>query len=263
MNTGELMKMLEVRYSLPDWGLLAEVRDGTGFATAGRSMDALAFGFWPSRGLEIIGFELKVSRSDWQRELATPQKCEAFFKYVDRWYMVFGDEKILKPGELPATWGALVARGDKLVCKVEAPKLNPEPIDRLFMMSITRNFMKNWVSKSVFEERVKSETEAKIENAVQRAESEVKYRLSEYDRMKEKLQKFKQLSGVDIDAAWDIAPIGEAVGFIIKHGPDKVLKQFEYVANDLARIAKDIGDMRNRAVIALGELKEHEPNVEN
>jgi hypothetical protein len=110
---------------------------------------------------------------------------------------------------------------------------------------------------------VKSETTAKIETAVRNAETDVKFHLDEYKRLKDKLKKFEELSGVNIEMAWEIAPIGEAVGFIIKHGPEKVLKQFEYVANDLARIAKDIGDMRNRAVTALGELKEHEPNVEN
>jgi|SRR5665213_221063 len=265
MTTLKLMNLLKARYGPPDWGLLEEVRDGTGFATAGRSMDALAFGFWPSRGLEIIGFELKVSRSDWQRELAKPEKCESFFKYVDRWYMVFADDKILRPGELPSTWGALVPRGDKLMCKVEAPKLESEPVNRLFLMSIVRNFQKNWVAKSVLDERVKSETAVKIEKSIDAAKNSMQFQLAEFKRLTDKVTRFKESSGVDIEGEWDVKGIGEAVKFVHQHGPSEILTQLEYVGKDLARISLAMETARVRAATEFEKFKEgqHEPDAEN
>ena len=39
-----------------------------GFAGGGRYADAIAMNLWPSRGLAVHGFEIKISRGDWQRE---------------------------------------------------------------------------------------------------------------------------------------------------------------------------------------------------
>lgn len=54
---------------------LAHVRNAAGF-DANRTFDAVAVNLWPSRGLSIHVYEVKVSRSDWKRELAKPAKAE-------------------------------------------------------------------------------------------------------------------------------------------------------------------------------------------
>lgn len=51
-----------------EWVVATEVRNAASF-DANRSADALAFNFWTSRGLAVHGYEVKVSRSDWLREL--------------------------------------------------------------------------------------------------------------------------------------------------------------------------------------------------
>ena len=70
LTTDELQCRLEAKYPPPAWLTLWEVRDATGYG-ASRSADAIAFGVWPSRGLSIVGFEIKSSRSDWLRERAS------------------------------------------------------------------------------------------------------------------------------------------------------------------------------------------------
>ena len=62
------MALLALRYAPPAYAFFEEVRAQTGYA-AGGSADGLALSLWPSRGIELHGFEVKVSRSDWLREL--------------------------------------------------------------------------------------------------------------------------------------------------------------------------------------------------
>jgi hypothetical protein len=96
---------------------------------------------WPSapHGLELVGFELKVSRSDWLRELRQPNKADPIKQFCDRWYVVCADAKIVKyVEELPKGWGLMFAEDGKLVEFIEAPKLNPLPLDRAFVAALMR-----------------------------------------------------------------------------------------------------------------------------
>jgi hypothetical protein len=128
---------LRLRYADDGYAMLTEVGDGTG-AKLSRWADAIVMSLWPSRGLELHGFEVKVSRSDWVKELQDPSKAEAVCKYCDRWWVVVGDETIVKPGELPKTWGLLVPFGEGLKVAVSAPELAPIAFDRAFVAAIMR-----------------------------------------------------------------------------------------------------------------------------
>lgn len=68
---------------------MEHVRDAAGFNVT-RTADVLALGLWPSRGNELHGFEVKVSRADWRKELAQPEKAEGWCQIVDRWWIVKG-----------------------------------------------------------------------------------------------------------------------------------------------------------------------------
>lgn len=54
------------RWRSPEWAIMWEVGEGTG-AASGRYADAVMMSLWPSRGLELHGVEIKVSKSDWKR----------------------------------------------------------------------------------------------------------------------------------------------------------------------------------------------------
>lgn len=88
MNVPEIHTALRARFALPEYALMFEVRSGTGHSSQVRYADAMALGLWPSRGLELTGFEIKVSRSDWLRELKEPQKADRIGRFCDRWYVV-------------------------------------------------------------------------------------------------------------------------------------------------------------------------------
>lgn len=134
-----LVGLLRARFAPPAYALFEQVANGTGFA-ASRHADAIVMSIWPSRGLEILGFEVKSSRGDWKRELAMPAKADPIQAFCDRWWIVAGGDGIVEDGELPPTWGLLVAdaTGKKLTCKREAPKLKPKPLSREFVAAVLR-----------------------------------------------------------------------------------------------------------------------------
>ena len=65
-------------------------------------VDLLAVGLWRSTGHRVHGFEVKVSRGDWLRELRKPGKARA--NLCDAW-TVATVPGVVKDGELPDGWG--------------------------------------------------------------------------------------------------------------------------------------------------------------
>lgn len=134
-----LRSHLRAQYAAPAWAFFEEVRNQTGYGKRERYADALALGLWPSHGMELIGFEIKVSRGDWKRELADPTKAAEFQKWCDRWFIV-APKGIVAPIELPATWGLIeLNEKNKLRIVKAAKETKPEPLDRRFIASLCRN----------------------------------------------------------------------------------------------------------------------------
>lgn len=129
-----------------EYAYMAGVRNGAGF-DATRTFDGLAMSLWPSRGLRVEVFEIKVSRSDWQRELAKPDKAEDACKIADRFWVV-APVGCVHDGELPPTWGLIEVTGDgdgkpwKLRTKMSAPNLGTPtatPLDRGLVVGMLRS----------------------------------------------------------------------------------------------------------------------------
>jgi hypothetical protein len=135
LSTEHARSMLSKRYTAPEWALMEEVAPNTGGGTT--YADAVAVNLWKSRGHAIHGFEIKVSRSDWLRELKKPAKAEGVFSFCDYWWIV-APTSIVRDGELPPTWGLLELRARGLVVQAKAPHLDPKPISRGFFASLMR-----------------------------------------------------------------------------------------------------------------------------
>ncbi|MGD3153869.1 hypothetical protein [Tsukamurella tyrosinosolvens] len=77
---------------------------------------------------ELIGFEVKVSRSDWLAELRDPRKADVWRKHCYRWYLVVPDAGIVRD-DLPAGWGLIAHGSGGLRVTRRAPALStPEPM---------------------------------------------------------------------------------------------------------------------------------------
>lgn len=219
LTAAQVLDMLRQRYAAPAHALFANVADATGF-DGKRYADAIAMSLWPSRGLELHGFEIKVSRSDWARELKDPAKAEAFAQYCNRWWLVVSDKAIVKPGELPATWGLLAARGGSLVAVVEAPPLTPGPISPAFLAAILRRAMES----SVDTEAVKVAEQRGRERGLKQGEANADRRVEEarayLERLRRQLASFEQASGINIEHSWKHGNIAKALEFMNQGGVD-------------------------------------------
>ena len=111
------------------WVFMPKVRSAAGF-DAERTADALAMSLWPSKDLELHGFEVKISRSDWLRELKNPEKSAPFIELVDRWFIV-APKDIVKKEELPQNWGLIEVISDELKISKSAPTIHRSPKDAI------------------------------------------------------------------------------------------------------------------------------------
>ena len=73
LKASDIRAAMSKRWAAPEWAIMWEVAEGTG-ARGGRYADAVMMSLWPSRGLELHGVEIKISRADWKREAFDPQR---------------------------------------------------------------------------------------------------------------------------------------------------------------------------------------------
>ena len=63
ITAGDIRASLRRHYAAPEAAICFEVAQGTG-THARRHLDAVAMELWPSRGLALIGIEIKVDYYD-------------------------------------------------------------------------------------------------------------------------------------------------------------------------------------------------------
>lgn len=280
-STSQIREAIARRYAQPEHCLLEEVRNAAGFESE-RSADAVAMSVWPSRGLELHGIEIKASRSDWTRELKKPQKQEAIFQYMDRFWLAVGSRELVREGELPTTWGLLVPRGDKLVAEVEAPKLTPKPVSRGFLASILRNALRSSPNERAVKEareagyrdgkRHGDEDDARLAKQVEKFEQALGLKLAavsiiardptELGRalkmvldgghvdLEWRVAEFEKASGLKIDT-WTYGNMGETVRALMRSGGmagvrgrlENILREAEHLGSHVKRVLQETGAM--------------------
>lgn len=105
MNAHHAIAQIRSRYG-PDkgWCVLPEVTAPALNGTKARRLDAVAFGVYESNSKRVHGFEVKVSRSDWQAELADGTKSAPGLACTTDWWIV-APAGVVKRDELPEGWG--------------------------------------------------------------------------------------------------------------------------------------------------------------
>jgi hypothetical protein len=245
-TTAELVERVRAKYSAPAWVTLTEVRDGTGFATAGREADVVAFGTWPSRGLAVLGFEVKKDRSDWLREMKNPAKAEAIARFCDEWWVV-ANRDVVKLEELPPAWGLFTPKGGGLGVERQATRLTPEPVDRLFLMSVVRNVAANYTHNDV----MNAKAQARAEVLAAQKTDEYKYKLERAELSERILANFKAHSGIDLAEGNWRETFPQEVGAVVKAVMRYSLPYEVEKLHECAKQTKEILD----AVVALPFFK--------
>lgn len=217
MSQAEITVALRKRFPAPQYAFLPQVRNATGWSRTTRTADALAMGLWPSRGLELHGFEIKSSRSDWLTELRNPEKADEIAMRCDRWWIVVGDQAIVAAGELPPTWGLLVPDRGQLVPQREAPKLESKPLDRTFLAAILRKASTAVTDRA----EVQAEVDVKVQETLAEERKRVPFEVDrlqrEVDGLRKEIVAFSEASGVPWNS-WASGRVGAAVRFVLDQG---------------------------------------------
>jgi hypothetical protein len=185
------MELLRLRYPAQSYALFAEVQSATAYQGKQRA-DAVAVGLWPSRGLDVIGFEFKAYRGDWLRELKQPEKAEEIFQFCDRWYLV-ADEHTAHSDEIPATWGWLVPGEKGLREAKAAPVLQAKPLERIFVASLLRSAQKdrdNAIQRPLekMRQEVRSELAEEFKKDLDELRTQIRNKELEYRVSREKIE---------------------------------------------------------------------------
>lgn len=198
VTASDIRVALEGRFPSNSHALMFEVRDSAGYS-ARRSADAVAVGLWPSRGHKIEGIEIKVSRGDFLHEMKHPEKSEAVLQFCHHWWLAT-PAGLVKPEELPLTWGLLELTKAGLRVRKQAPELEPIAPDVSFVACMLRRragLDHEGVRREV-ESRV-AETLASHEERMKRVEQEVRARaLKEAATARENIQTVVDETGIDL-----------------------------------------------------------------
>ncbi|WP_443698630.1 hypothetical protein [Pseudomonas sp.] len=237
MKTPDVKAALRARFIAPEWSLFFEVADATG-SRQSRWADAVAMNLYPSRGLEIHGFEIKVSRSDWLRELKDPTKSAPVQRYCDRWWIICPDG-VIKPGELPPTWGHYdVKPGGVIRQVVAAPKLDAQVVTKEFMAALVRRA--GAVDVDVVRTMVDAEVERQRSHDRNSIEREIESRAKASKRAIEQMAEIATIVGAN-NAHWiNSKEIGAAVKYVMDTGVLNTYAGIGHMRNIAAKFAKDI-----------------------
>jgi hypothetical protein len=209
MFTEEIRQLLRRRYAPPAYALFEEVGDATGH-NGSRLADAVAISIWPSRGLDISGFEIKVSLGDWKKELADPTKADAIAQYCDYWWVV-APEGVVPIDTIPGTWGLMEVSKRGLHAEKIATRMEPKPLTRPFVAAMLRRTAE-WAEKIV---KDSGQFKKGYEKGKQAAEADVKLGALNLKALQDKVSAFHKASGVDIADCWNGTKLGDAVRSIL------------------------------------------------
>lgn len=215
MKSSDVRAAMSKKWAAPEYAVMWEVGQGTG-AASGRYADAIIMSLWPSRGLELHGVEIKVSRSDWKREAADPTKAEAIAKYCDRWYIHTPKGLIQDLSEVPPAWGVREYDGARWFTVREAEKTEAAPMDRAFLAALLRRA--DGIMRAMIEDAIRSARQKEVEEYQARrdrfkeeVDRAAKRRTDELSGMAEQFSAFEAAFGEGLLSRWgDLKPLGAA-----------------------------------------------------
>lgn len=235
----DIWEQMRRRYLAPEWAIFFEVANGPG-SHLRRYADAVAMSLFPSRGLDVHGFEIKCSRNDWVRELKRPEKADEIATYCDFWWLVVAEKEIVKDGELPEPWGLLTSNGKELRVAKRATRLDPKPLTRKFMAAMLRRAHEN-ATNAVRKSKEAEEAYARgVADGKSEREWEATRNAERLAELRERIEAFQAVSGVRIDGYEGADDIGEAVKFVLHMRHRDGGKELEAAAEALERSAKQL-----------------------
>jgi hypothetical protein len=237
-TTSEVRAALRKQMCAPEWAMFHEVSNGTGARGGAAYADVVAMSLYPSRGLELHGMEIKVSRGDWQRERAKPNKAEIIAAYCDRWWLVTGPNVVHDIGEIPMGWGWKLYDGSKLLTKQQPTKLTPRPMDRVFLAALLRRASE--AGDKLINEVIKQRTEVEREANERRVAEAVRYSTESHERLKKSVAEFEEASGISLAGWSDKKRLGRLAMAIDKSGVSSAYYGLDDLASRLVKMGETL-----------------------
>jgi hypothetical protein len=218
-SASTITALLRKRYPPREYAFFSELRNGTGYTNVVRTADVVVMSTWPSRGLDISGFEIKCDRRDWLREKAQPEKSEEIGRFCDYFWLVTSDEKVCQLDELPTTWGLMTVVKDKLKIVKQSKHIGSadRSISRTFVAAMLRrasDASTEDFTKALNDElhRIRNEEAARREDLTQKAVAvAVESRNRQHKELYDAVAAFEKASGIAIRNPWTAERMGDAV----------------------------------------------------
>lgn len=146
LTADDVIEALTRRYSTTKgWVHVTEVCQSTGrvlhlddeWLSANRRIDFFALNTWPSNHYERVACEVKVSRSDFLRELDEPTKRRGAELLSHRFYFAT-PSGMVRPEEIPSGCGLIEVNGAGTHIRKQAPKREPYDMPVGFVASLLR-----------------------------------------------------------------------------------------------------------------------------
>lgn len=127
--------LLHEQYGEDPWVYISQLREGTGY-TRRRTIDAFAVHVWPSK-FRALAMEIKVTRSDFLRDIRDPSKRQPFVENSTGFYYVV-PQGLIEPDEVPEGCGLMYAQRGRVIRKKIAQERELERFEPLFVASLVR-----------------------------------------------------------------------------------------------------------------------------
>lgn len=191
-----LVNALRSRYAANEWALVTQVRDGAGWDR--RTFDAIAIGLWSSRGHSVHGFECKISKSDWKRELAKPEKAEPLAAFCDYWWVV-APPNIVDPLTLPVGWGLLtVGQRGTVSTTVQAAQREVKAPTMGFVAQLAKRVLAERPAQAELDAADQAGYKRGVESAERQAKWNTEHWQDEVKALREGIRVFEEVTGLSI-----------------------------------------------------------------
>ncbi len=243
-DESSVLNALEAYHPSSQWVFLRHVPNGTASYKT-RTADALAMGCWRSSGIELHGYEVKVSRSDWLREIQDVQKARALAKHCHYWWVV-APQGVVKEEEMPANWGLKVIgiRGDKPSIRIRkaVTRNDAATIDYTFFAAMLRKAKDDNLNDAELRRKLQKCRDEAYESGRETERTIAKGMENGHERqlreLKEKVAKFEKLSGLKLDGWHGPENAAKAMAEYLKHGDP--LDRLKELGDTVSRIQKEI-----------------------
>lgn len=258
MTSADIMSALRLRYPESEYVHIPEAPQGAG--RDGRKIDLLVISMWRSRGHERDAIEVKVSMSDFRRELKQPEKADWWWKHVHRFFVAVPDSIADKAkAELPTGWGLLSVRadGDRRVAHIKVkPTTNrdAEPLPQQTVIGLLRA-AENAGPSALMREYERGRTAGREEGKRDAVRLAAPTHSEAFERWQKQEAIFTELTGMrlsNVSERWG-REVGEVVKLLMKWGsrPHDILQAFDRSVEEARRAARELEGVREAAAKAL------------